>query len=79
MTVQAKTAQAKIAVLGVGVMGAPMARNLLRAGFDVHVWNRTGERAEALVAQGARVASSPAEGQMRADGTGMTYRTASSA
>ncbi len=58
MTVQAKTAQTKIAVLGVGVMGAPMARNLLRAGFDVRVWNRTRERAEALAAQGARVASS---------------------
>ncbi|SEC82398.1 3-hydroxyisobutyrate dehydrogenase [Streptomyces sp. 3213] len=67
MTVQAKTAQTKIAVLGVGVMGAPMARNLLRAGFDVHVWNRTRERAEALAAQGARVASSPAEAASDAD------------
>jgi 3-hydroxyisobutyrate dehydrogenase len=30
-----------VAVLGTGTMGAPMARKLLRAGFDVRVWNRT--------------------------------------
>ncbi len=36
----------RIAVLGVGRMGAPIARNLLRAGFDVSVWNRTSRRAE---------------------------------
>jgi 3-hydroxyisobutyrate dehydrogenase len=67
MTSQTKTAQTKVAVLGVGVMGAPMARNLLRAGFDVRVWNRTRARAEALAAQGARVASSPAEAASDAD------------
>ncbi|MFD4555677.1 NAD(P)-dependent oxidoreductase [Streptomyces sp. NPDC058469] len=67
MTSQTKTAQTKVAVLGVGVMGAPMARNLLRAGFDVRVWNRTRARAEALAAQGACVASSPAEAASDAD------------
>ncbi len=36
-----------IAVLGTGIMGAPMARNLLRAGFGVHVYNRTLEKARA--------------------------------
>jgi 3-hydroxyisobutyrate dehydrogenase-like beta-hydroxyacid dehydrogenase len=51
----------KIAFLGLGKMGAPMARRLLAAGYDVTVWNRTRERADALAAQGATVASTPAE------------------
>jgi 3-hydroxyisobutyrate dehydrogenase-like beta-hydroxyacid dehydrogenase len=34
-----------VAVLGTGIMGAPMARHLVRAGFDVRVWNRTAEKA----------------------------------
>jgi 3-hydroxyisobutyrate dehydrogenase len=42
-----------VAVLGTGTMGAPMARNLAKAGFEVCVWNRTRERAKAL--QGARI------------------------
>ena len=36
----------KVAVLGTGIMGAPMARNIAAAGHDVRVWNRTRERAE---------------------------------
>ncbi len=48
-----------IAFLGTGLMGAPMARNLLAAGFDVTVWNRSPEKAQALVQHGATVASSP--------------------
>ena len=43
-----------IGFLGTGLMGAPMARNLLSAGFQVSVWNRTAAKAEALVAYGAR-------------------------
>jgi 3-hydroxyisobutyrate dehydrogenase len=50
-----------IAFLGTGRMGAPMAANLARAGFGVRVWNRTISRAEALTADGAVVASSPAQ------------------
>jgi len=42
-------------------MGSRMAQNLLRKGFPVTVWNRTRSRAEALVADGARVASTPAQ------------------
>jgi 3-hydroxyisobutyrate dehydrogenase len=42
-------------------MGAPIARNLLRAGFPVSVWNRTSARAKPLAGEGARLASSPAE------------------
>src|SRR5438128_136755 len=49
----------KVAVLGTGIMGAPMARNLVRAGNDVTVWNRTRAKAEAV--EGARVADSPKE------------------
>ncbi|GAA2275507.1 NAD(P)-dependent oxidoreductase [Kitasatospora cystarginea] len=61
MTDQAKTGRTGVAVLGIGVMGAPIARDLLHAGFDVTVWNRTKEKAEALAAQGASVASAPSE------------------
>jgi len=51
----------KIAVLGTGIMGAPIARNLSRAGFDVRVWNRTRAKAEPLAAAGATICDSPAQ------------------
>jgi 3-hydroxyisobutyrate dehydrogenase-like beta-hydroxyacid dehydrogenase len=51
----------KVAFVGLGNMGAPMAANLLRAGHDLVVYNRTPDRARALAAQGARVARSPRE------------------
>jgi 3-hydroxyisobutyrate dehydrogenase len=54
-------AKETVAVLGTGTIGAPMARNLLKAGFDVRVWNRTREKAEALAGDGATVAGTPAE------------------
>lgn len=50
-----------VALLGTGKMGAGMARNLLGAGIDVAVWNRTRSRAEPLAADGARVADTPAD------------------
>jgi 3-hydroxyisobutyrate dehydrogenase len=50
-----------IAVLGTGIMGAAMARNLLAAGMEVRVWNRSREKAEPLADDGAKVADSPAE------------------
>ncbi|MEV7868352.1 NAD(P)-dependent oxidoreductase [Streptomyces sp. NPDC088124] len=56
-----------VAVLGTGIMGAGMARNLCRAGLDVRVWNRTPAKAEALAADGARVAATPAEAVGGAD------------
>ncbi|WP_067819291.1 NAD(P)-dependent oxidoreductase [Actinomadura kijaniata] len=56
-----------VALLGTGIMGAAMARNLLRAGLDVTVWNRTRERAEPLAADGATVAATPAEAVADAD------------
>jgi 3-hydroxyisobutyrate dehydrogenase-like beta-hydroxyacid dehydrogenase len=51
----------KLAFLGLGKMGSGMARNLLRAGHELTVYNRTREKAEALAREGARVANSPAE------------------
>ncbi len=52
----------KLAFLGAGgTMGLGMARNLARAGFDVHAWNRTREKAEPLQDDGITVASSGAE------------------
>jgi 3-hydroxyisobutyrate dehydrogenase len=54
-------AKETVAVLGTGIMGAPMAQNLLRAGLDVRVWNRTRSRAEPLAEDGATVAGSPAD------------------
>ena len=50
-----------IAFLGTGLMGAPMVRRLLGAGFAVTVWNRDGSKAEVLAADGARVAATAAE------------------
>lgn len=47
--------------VGLGAMGAGMARVLLRAGHGVSVWNRTRERAAPLAAEGAAIAATPAE------------------
>ena len=44
-----------------GLMGAPMAANLIRAGFQVQVWNRTGRKCDPLIQMGATLATSPAE------------------
>jgi 3-hydroxyisobutyrate dehydrogenase len=56
-----------IAVLGTGIMGGGIARNLIAAGFPVRVWNRSREKAEPLVAAGAETAESPAEAAVGAD------------
>ncbi|MFF4405909.1 NAD(P)-dependent oxidoreductase [Streptomyces sp. NPDC001404] len=53
--------QTTVAVLGTGIMGGPMARNLARAGLDVRAWNRSRDKAEPLAADGVTVADSPAE------------------
>lgn len=50
-----------IAVLGTGIMGAAMARNLISAGMEVRAWNRSREKAEPLAENGAKVVDSPAE------------------
>jgi 3-hydroxyisobutyrate dehydrogenase len=48
-----------LAFLGTGTMGLPMARNLLQAGFDVHAWNRTLDRAQPLADDGAQLFEDP--------------------
>jgi 3-hydroxyisobutyrate dehydrogenase len=57
----------KVAVLGTGIMGTELVRNLLSAGLQVRVWNRTAAKAEALTAAGAQRASSPALAATGAD------------
>jgi 3-hydroxyisobutyrate dehydrogenase len=51
----------RVGFVGLGTMGQFMAANLARAGFPLTVWNRTAERADALVELGATRASTPAE------------------
>jgi 3-hydroxyisobutyrate dehydrogenase len=50
-----------VAVLGTGIMGAPMARNIAAAGHDVRAWNRSRERAEPLASDGITVCDTPAD------------------
>lgn len=57
----------RIAVLGLGIMGGGMATNWLRKGYPTAVWNRTPAKAEALIAEGAIVAATPAEAAKDAD------------
>jgi 3-hydroxyisobutyrate dehydrogenase-like beta-hydroxyacid dehydrogenase len=51
----------KLGFIGLGAMGAPMAKNLLEAGHELAVWNRSPERVDPLVEAGARRADSPAD------------------
>jgi 3-hydroxyisobutyrate dehydrogenase-like beta-hydroxyacid dehydrogenase len=51
----------KVGLIGLGFMGLPMGRNLLKAGFPLMVWNRTRAKAEQLEKEGAKVANSPRE------------------
>jgi 3-hydroxyisobutyrate dehydrogenase-like beta-hydroxyacid dehydrogenase len=53
--------------IGLGLMGKPMAHNILRAGFPLVVWNRTPGRDDALVAEGARRGRSPRDVAAQAD------------
>lgn len=57
----------QISLLGIGLMGAPMARRLAAAGFPLTLWNRTRAKAEALASTGARVAATPREAVSGAD------------
>jgi len=50
-----------VGFIGLGVMGQPMALNLVRAGTPLIVWTRSADKSEPLRAAGARVATSPAE------------------
>jgi 3-hydroxyisobutyrate dehydrogenase len=50
-----------VGFIGLGIMGMPMVRNLIRAGFEVTVYNRTISKAEPLIREGASKSNSPAE------------------
>jgi 3-hydroxyisobutyrate dehydrogenase len=51
----------RVGFIGLGIMGRGMARNLLKAGFPLRVWNRTAARMDELAADGAQPSASPAE------------------
>ena len=57
----------RVALIGTGIMGAPIGGHILDAGYDLMVHNRTREKAEGLLARGARWAESPAEAAAEAD------------
>jgi 3-hydroxyisobutyrate dehydrogenase-like beta-hydroxyacid dehydrogenase len=60
---------AKLSFLGLGAMGYPMARNLMRAGHEVALWSNSGEKARALAAEekGGTAYNTPAEAAANAD------------
>lgn len=57
----------KITFIGLGNMGSGIAANILKAGFDLTVWNRTVEKAASLVTQGAKLATTPGSASEGAD------------
>ena len=57
----------RVAFLGLGTMGAAMAANLARAGFQVAAWNRTAGRAPELAELGVTTAATPAEAASSAE------------
>ena len=63
----APTSKPRVGFVGLGMMGQPMARNALKAGFPVTVTNRTLSRAEPLRADGASVVKTPREVAQRSD------------
>ena len=56
-----------VGFIGLGLMGKPMAGNLVKAGFPLVVWNRTKARADELVKEGAKFGANPRETAARAD------------
>jgi 3-hydroxyisobutyrate dehydrogenase-like beta-hydroxyacid dehydrogenase len=57
----------KISYLGIGTMGGGMASNLLKAGYQLTVWDRTAEKSQPFARKGARVAKTPADAVRDAD------------
>lgn len=57
----------KITFLGTGLMGLPMSRNLMTAGYDLTVWNRSAHRAQPLVDEGAKTALTAGQAVVGAD------------
>jgi 2-hydroxy-3-oxopropionate reductase len=63
----AEPGKTRVGFVGLGLMGLPMARNILKAGYQLTLWNRTAAKAAPLVADGAVQAGSPAEVARRSD------------
>lgn len=61
------TTTPRVGFIGLGAMGAPMCRNLLKAGFPLTVWSRSRPPIEALVAEGAQAGTSSADVARRSD------------
>ena len=59
----------KIGFVGLGIMGIPMSKNLIKAGFDLTVWNRTTSRMDEIVSAGAAAGASAADVASRSDVT----------
>jgi len=57
----AEPGRTRVGFIGLGLMGLPMARNVLKAGYQLTVYNRTAAKAQPLVAEGARQAATPAD------------------
>ena len=57
----------RVAFIGLGKMGAPIAKNILKAGFELTVYNRTPDKLDPLLAEGAQEADSPREAALGAD------------
>ena len=64
---EAGTAGLKLAFIGLGMMGRPIAENIVKAGFDVTVVNRSQGKVQELAAMGARAGASPADAAADAD------------
>ena len=56
-----------VGFIGTGIMGEPMALNLVKAGYQESVYNRTHEKTQSLAQAGARVTSTPSEAAQNAD------------
>src|ERR1700758_350372 len=56
-----------VGFIGLGLMGKPMAGNLLKAGFPLFIWNRTKDRADELVREGAKFGANPRETAAQVD------------
>ena len=59
----------KVGFIGLGIMGKPMARNLLKAGYELVVYTRSREKADELVEEGATAAASPREVAEQSNGS----------
>jgi len=67
----------KVGFIGLGMMGSPMSKNLLKAGFELTVWNRTISKMDEIAASGAKPATSAGEVAQRSEVT-ITMLTGSS-